>query len=208
MNCLRSLERWDRGLESHSRLGFVRVFILCLCWSVWRMRPCDGLIPVQGVFSAVYRITYLLTELIFSWGAINWAATQELPSISWNPKVQYRVHWSLSWAISIESTPSHLISLRSIFISSTHQRLGLPSGLFPSGFPPISYMHSPSPHSCYMPGPSHPSWLDHSNYTLWRVQVMKLTMQFSPISCYFIPLWSKYPSQHPVLKHPQSMFLP
>jgi hypothetical protein len=49
------------------------------------------------------------------------------------------------------------------------------------------------PHSCYMSRPSHPSWLDHSNYTWRRVQVMKLLiMQFSPISCHFIPLWSKY----------------
>jgi hypothetical protein len=33
-------------------------------------------------------------------------------------------------------------------------------------------------------------------------------MQLSPTSYYFIPLWSKYSPQHPVLKHPQSMFLP
>jgi hypothetical protein len=45
------------------------------------------------------------------------------------------LHWSLSWAISIQSTPSHPISVRSILILSTHLRLGLPSGLFPSGFP-------------------------------------------------------------------------
>jgi hypothetical protein len=32
-------------------------------------------------------------------------------------------------------------------------------------------------------------------------------MQLSPTSCHFIPLWSKY-SQHPVLKHLQSTFLP
>jgi hypothetical protein len=30
------------------------------------------------------------------------------------------------------------------------------------------------PHSCYMPRPSHPSWLDYFNYTWRRVQVMKL----------------------------------
>jgi hypothetical protein len=45
------------------------------------------------------------------------------------------IHWSLSWAKSIQSTPSHPISQRSILISSTHLRLGLPSGLFRSGFP-------------------------------------------------------------------------
>jgi hypothetical protein len=27
---------------------------------------------------------------------------------------------------------------------------------------------------CYMPYPSHSPWLDHSNYTCWRVQVMTL----------------------------------
>jgi hypothetical protein len=43
--------------------------------------------------------------------------------------------WSLSWASSIQSIPSHPIFLRSILILSTHLRLGLPSSLFPSGFP-------------------------------------------------------------------------
>jgi hypothetical protein len=32
-------------------------------------------------------------------------------------------------------------------------------------------------------------------------------MQLSQPSRQFIPLRSKYPPQHPVLKHPQSMFL-
>jgi hypothetical protein len=42
------------------------------------------------------------------------------------------------------------------------------------------------PHSCYMPCPSHPPWLDHSDYIWWRVQLMKLLiMQFSPISHHF-----------------------
>jgi hypothetical protein len=34
-----------------------------------------------------------------------------------------------------------------------------------------------------------------------------LVMQLSPPSCHSIPLWPKYSPQHPVLKHPQFMFL-
>jgi hypothetical protein len=41
------------------------------------------------------------------------------------------LHWSLSWARSIQAIPPHPLSLRSILILSTHLRLGLPSGLFP-----------------------------------------------------------------------------
>ena len=44
-------------------------------------------------------------------------------------------HLSLSWASPIQSIYTHLTSWRSILILSTHLRLGLPSGLLPSGFP-------------------------------------------------------------------------
>jgi hypothetical protein len=44
-------------------------------------------------------------------------------------------HLSLSWASPIQSTYPHPTSWRSILILSTHLRLGLPNGLFPSGLP-------------------------------------------------------------------------
>ena len=44
-------------------------------------------------------------------------------------------HLSLSWASPIQSIYPHPTSWRSILILSTHLRLGLPIGLFPSGFP-------------------------------------------------------------------------
>ena len=44
-------------------------------------------------------------------------------------------HLSLSWASPIQSIYPSPNSWRSILILSTHLRLGLPSGLFPSGFP-------------------------------------------------------------------------
>jgi hypothetical protein len=79
------------------------------------------------------RLTHSLTELSPSWEVANCAPTHELPSILWNPKVHYRVHESpplvsiLSQINPINTVPSYLI-----LILSTHLRLGLPSGLFPS----------------------------------------------------------------------------
>jgi hypothetical protein len=45
------------------------------------------------------------------------------------------LHLSLSWASPIQSIYPHPTSWKSILILSTYRRLGLPSGLLPSGFP-------------------------------------------------------------------------
>ena len=52
---------------------------------------------------------------------------------------------SLSWASLIQSIYPHPISCSPILILSIHLRLGLPSGLFPSGFP-TKTLYTPSPH--------------------------------------------------------------
>ena len=44
-------------------------------------------------------------------------------------------HLSLSWASPIQYIYPHRTSWRSVLILSTHLRLGLPTGLLPSGFP-------------------------------------------------------------------------
>jgi hypothetical protein len=88
-------------------------------------------------------------ELSPSWEAASCAATEEFPKILWNPKVHYHVQKSpplvpiLNQINPVHTTPSYL---RSILILSTHLCLCLPSGLFPSGFPNQTYMHSSSPH--------------------------------------------------------------
>jgi hypothetical protein len=118
--------------------------------------------------------TYLLMELSPSWEAVNCAATEELPSILWNPKVHHRVHKSPPLApILRQIDPVHPVSLRSILILSTHLRLRLPSGLFPSGLPTnnlYALLFSPIRPAC----PAHLILLDliivimfREEYKLW-----------------------------------------
>ena len=84
-----------------------------------------------------------------SWETNWFAASQEIPRISRNPKVLYRTH-KRPPPVSIlgQPNPVHIPTShhwRSILILSTHLRLGLPSGLFPSGFP-TKTLYTPSPH--------------------------------------------------------------
>jgi hypothetical protein len=90
-------------------------------------------------------------------------------------------HLYLSGARPIKSTPPNPNSVRSILMLFTHLRLGLPSGLSPSGFPTSNqYAVLFSPIGAICPPISFFS-TDNSNYTWRRVQIMKLLLtQFSP----------------------------
>ena len=142
-----------------------------------------------------------------SWEANRFAASQGIPRILWNPKVHYRIHKCpppvpiLSQFDPVFSP--HPTSWRSILILSNHQRLGLPSGLFSSGFPTKTlYTPFPSPIRATCPRPSHSSWFYHPHNIGWAVQIIKiLSMQSPPLSCYLVPLRHKYSPQHPILKH-------
>jgi len=115
-------------------------------------------------------------------------------------------HLSLFWTRSSQAKPAPLpnpISWRSILLLSSHLCLGLPSGFFLSGFPTKS-LYAPF----LSPQPSLSSLFDHLN-NWWGIQIIKLLiMWFPPFPCYLIPLRTKYSPLHPILKLPQSMFLP
>jgi hypothetical protein len=73
-----------------------------------------------------------------SWEAASFEVTQEFHNILWNPKVHYRVHKSpplvpiLSQINKVHTASSYL---RPILILSTRLCQGIPSGVFPFGFP-------------------------------------------------------------------------
>ena len=86
----------------------------------------------------IYLLTYSMVQSP-SWAANWFAASQEIPRISWNSKVHYRTHKRLP-PVSILGQPnpahiptSHLLEIHPNIIHPL--RLGHLSGLLPSGFP-------------------------------------------------------------------------
>jgi hypothetical protein len=92
------------------------------------------LVPVGFIHLAKMLIyTHSLMELSPSWETANCAATQEFPSILWNPKFYCRVHKSpLAFAILSQINPIHIILsyLSKIHFNIVHLlRLGLPTNI-------------------------------------------------------------------------------
>ena len=142
------------------------------------------------------------------------SASQEITSILWNPKIHYPIHkCSPPVPILSQLDPVHTPTFHFLKVHlklSSHLRLRLPSGPFPSGFPHQYPVYvSLLPHTSYMPRPSHSSRSYHTNNIWGGVQILRLLIVwFFPLPRHLVPLMPKYSPQHPILKHPQSTFVP
>ena len=160
-----------------------------------------------------YLLTYSMEQSL-SWEANRFSANQEIPRILWSPKVHYRIHKcpppAQSWASSIQPTSPHPTSWRYIVIIFSHLRLGLPSGLFPSGFPTKTlYMPPLSPIRATWP--PHLILLDFINRTIlgedYRSLISSLcSFLHSPVTSSLIGP-NVLLNTH-ILKHPKPTFLP
>ena len=117
-------------------------------------------------------------------------------------------HLCLSWDSSIQSILSQATSRRSILILSFHLWLDLPSGPFPEISPPKPCRRLSTP-----PYALHDRSISFFSILLteqcWVRNTGNWAAHYVVVStpCYLVLFRPKYFSQHPILKHPQLMYL-
>ena len=147
------------------------------------------------------------------WEANKFSASPEIPRIVWNLKVHYCMYNCLPPVCILSQidpvhTP-HPTPWRTIYILFSHLCLGLPSGLFPSGFP-TKTLCTPRLSNICATCPAHLILLDFLTQTVLGEEYRSLSSSLcsflhSPvISSLFgpnFPLTSYF-------KHPQPTFIP
>jgi hypothetical protein len=133
----------------------------------------------QSLLFHTHSLTHSLMELSPSWDPANCAATQEIPSVLWNPKVHYRVHKSPP----LVPTQNQINPIRTIppYLSKIHLNIVHPSTSWSSQWSlPLWISHQYPicipllPHSYYKPCPSHPPWLEFYSTRKKEVHVVVL----------------------------------
>ena len=124
------------------------------CWKMGNI-DCKWYSIYSLTIILPYLLTYLLTCLLTPWCRVllekltGLQLVKKFPAFHGTRRFITALtsvhHLSLYWASPILSIYPHPTSWRSILILSTHLGLGLPSGLFPSGFP-TKTLYTPSPH--------------------------------------------------------------
>ena len=96
-----------------------------------------------------------------------------------------------------------------IHFNIIHLRLGLPSGLFPSGFP-TNNLYTPLLSSIRATFSANLILLDLITRKIFGEECRPLSSSLCNFlhSCYLVPLRLKYSPQHPILKHLQPTPLP
>ena len=100
--------------------------------------PPTAAVVISPKRSALYLLAYSM-EQSPCWEANRFSARKKFPAFNgtrnFTTAFTSARHLYLSWASSIQPITPYPTPWRSILILSSHRRLGLPSSLFPSGWP-------------------------------------------------------------------------
>ena len=142
----------------------------------WVMTP-SSLVRLYGLLPVYHYLKCRHSRPLTSWEANWFAASQEIPRISRNPKVHYRTH-KLPPTVSILGQPnpvhiptSHLLEIHPNIIHPSTPRS--PQWFFPSGFP-TNTLYTPLSSSIRATCPANLILLDFITHTIlgWGVQII------------------------------------